>query len=964
MKTIMVKSGVIFLFLILSFTFVKIAFAGNSVPRKIEKPININEIINVSDLSDDTRTNFAYSKLPLVFEENKGQTNSKVKYLARNSFYNLFLTKSESVLVLNSKERKTDFVKLKLIDSNKKTKINAHEKLPSISNYFIGNDPKKWINAVPTYGKVKCEQVYRGVDLTYYGNNGELEFDFELSPGANPSDIKLSFEGAKRINKDASGNIALRLSDGKGIIIKKPVVYQLVDSKKHFIDGSFVLGNQKTRIQDFISFFSRQTNYEVGFKVEEYDLSKTLVIDPVIIFSTFFGGEDFDEGIDLKVPSSSLSTYITGTTLSLSFPVTRGVVQQESAGRNDGDVFITHISGVLANSAILLSSTYLGGNDNDEARGIVIGSMNDIYIIGTTSSRNFPLLNAIQDSHGGGAADAFVTKLNSSLSRLIYSTYLGGSKIEEGNDIAIDSSDNVYVTGITNSENFPVQNALQPERGGFFGRDAFVAKLNSDGSKFIYSTYLGGSRLDTAFSIATDKESNAYVVGTTDSFNFPLFGSGNAAQFDAFVTKINPDGTSLLYSVQLGGGGDDEIHAIDLDDKGDIYVAGATDSKQLLVKNAFQSNYGGGKSDAFVAKINNQGPNVEYLTYLGGSGDLDSASAIVVDKKFGSVSVTGVTNSPDFPLVLPLQDTLKGDSDVFITKLDETGQKALFSTYLGGSQLERTRKTLNENEYKFEEIEKIIRYSGESDITFMGRLPLIPPVGGIDQNFLGNLVVTGSTLSLDYPRHNAFIESQVLKGSNVFVTEIGDIPRSSTCFADCITLCCKQGEICVENNPCGFDPHCTTPSTFKCIPSVSTTTGGPTSSSSSSSSSGGGVTTFEQSLNDLDIIQSDLRKASQNASPIASKIKFLVKIMKAAISKLSPEKCANVVKTAVNKLSNLINQLDSKRCSTSAIKKICIEDNIVDDFLKRLKTAFGNIEPLTLVDDNRNLTPDVCEKTN
>ena len=881
------------------------------------------------------RNKLTYSALPLVFEVNKGQTNPKAKYIARNGFYNLFLTDNEAIISLRNEENP---IRLKLKGANEKSTLKSIEKLPGISNYFIGNDPKKWIKNIPTYRKIKYENVYPGTDLVYYGKNGELEYDFIVSPFGSPDNIKISLEGAKKIKTEPDGNLTIYLNDNKKIMFQKPQVYQVSNNKKHFIEGTFLLANKNNR--------------ELSFKLGEYDPTKQLIIDPVIYFSTVFGGGDFDEAIDVEVPSASLGTIITGTTFSLNFPVTNGAFQKEHTGNKSGDIFVTTIGGIA--DTILLSSTFIGGKDHDEARGITSDSMNNICITGITNSRDFPVLNAIQDSYGGGATDSFVTKITAG-STLEFSTYLGGSKIEEGNDIAVDSSNNIYVTGLTTSENFPLQNALQKERGGFFGRDAYVTKLNSDGSKLVYSTYLGGSRLDTAYSIAVDKEDNAYIGGTTDSFNFPGPGfSGTHNEFIGFISKINPTGASIIYSFSAGGV-DSEVRAVDIDDRGNLYIGGSTAFSNLLVNNAFQSKYGGGKSDGFIGKINKEGTGFDYLTYLGGSGDLDSVNAIVVDKKFETVAATGITDSNDFPLVSPLLGNLQGDTDVFVTKLDETGRNALFSTYLGGSRDERTRTT----SYKEYEIESIIKYSEESDITIMGRLPLIPPIGGIDLDFLGNLVVAGRTVSSDFPQGNAHIETSILKGSNVFVTKIGDIPRSSTCYTECGSLCCKQGELCDGENPCNFDPNCTIPTTYKCVaPTPTPISGGPSNSS-------GGIAPnvkekMQEAINNLEQINNELSSSSQAAKTLSVKIKFLIKTMQDSIKRLSSAKCIKNIKLAISKLGDAINQLELISCNKKSTPSVPAD--VVSNFQTRIKNTLEDIKPLSEADDNRNLTPDVCDK--
>ncbi len=626
-----------------------------------------------------------YATLPLSFEANRGQTVPKVKFLSRGNGYGLFLSSTEAVLRLRKPAApgETDSqtaaatppatLRMKLGGANEAPQVEGLDELPGKSNYFIGNDPTKWRTNIPSYAKVKYRDVYPGVDLVCYGNQRQLEYDFVIAPGADAGSIRLAFEGAEEMRIDDRGDLVLRIA-GTEIRQYRPAVYQEVDGRKHFLPGRYVLRGSRA----------------VGFAVAGYERDKALVIDPVLAYSSFLGGSGLDNAHAVAVDQAD-NVYLTGETISVNFP-TQSPFQPANGGGSDAFVVKLNPTG-----ATILYSTYLGGsgNENDfrtgvDSSSIAVDSAGNIYVTGRTSSLNFPVMNAVLPSYRGGDYDAFVSKLSADGSALLYSTYLGGDANDAGNGIAVDSTGNIYVTGGTRSDDFPISAAAF--QGSLNGQlDAYVTKIDPTqvgGASLIYSTYLGGLGIDRGTAIAVDSAGNAYVTGRTESPDFPtrnaLQGTyGGAA--DAFVAKLNSGGTDLIYSTYLGGNQLDVGTGIVVDSAGNVYVTGETASPNFPTQHAYQGTLGG-SSDAFVAQLDPSGAVLVYSTFLGGTG-LDRGHSIALDST-GKVYVAGETSSGNFPTVSPFQPVSGGGKDTFVAKLDpsQTGTPSVvYSSYLGGS---------------------------------------------------------------------------------------------------------------------------------------------------------------------------------------------------------------------------------------------------------------------------------------
>jgi len=600
-----------------------------------------------------------------------------------------------------------DLVRLRLVGANPVAKAVGEAQLPGRSNYFIGNDPRKWRTNVPTYAKVRYKNVYPGVDLDYHGNQRQLEYDFVVAPGADAARILLNVDlmgqpGNKQkvVRLDADGDLVIQ-TDGGEARFHKPVVYQPEVRSSGFPGHS-------SRVE---GHYLLTASNQVRFALGPYDPTKPLVIDPVLSYSTYLGGSGGDLGNAIAVDSAG-NAYVTGETFSTDFPTTNPI-QGSLAGVTD--VFIAKLN---PTGSAPIYSTYLGGHDNsysqdvyatDCGTGIAADSSGNVYVTGFTASTDFPTVNPLQRSLKA-TVNGFVAKLNASGSGLVYSTYLGGSGGDFGGGIAVDSTGNAYVTGTTFSEDFPTVNAFQPQKGsttcpGYSQcPDAFVAKLNASGSALVYSTYLGGSDAENTNlggRIAVDSAGNAYVSGETWSTDFPTVNplqAANGGVYDGFVAKLNPSGSALVYSTYLGGSDFDSVLGIAVDATGNASVTGYTSSTDFpTTSGAFQTNCNtspGSCEDAFVAKLRPDGSALVYSTYLGGSGD-DGGTGIALDPA-GNAYVTGSTESSDFPTMNAVQSSYAGNGgvfcapvpcgDAFVAQLNTSGSGLVYSTYLGGSQ--------------------------------------------------------------------------------------------------------------------------------------------------------------------------------------------------------------------------------------------------------------------------------------
>jgi hypothetical protein len=644
----------------------------------------------------------------LSFEVNQGQADQSVRFLARGQGYTILLRPSEAALALESPGQGARFpekakgqptpsirvLRMRIEGADLSAPATGLHRLPGVSNYFIGNDPSHWHTNIPTYKEVQFEHIRPGVNLVYYGDQSQLEYDFVLSAGVKPQSLGLSFEGSDAAI-DPQGDLVFTWTDGQ-VTFHRPVAYQGDKSnpaKKHFLAASYVLKGHN----------------RVGFEVPDYDRQEPLVIDPSLYYSTYLGGNGGDTGNAIALDSVNCA-YVTGSTTSTNFPTSGSPKPYQSTYGGDTDAFVTKLR---YDGEAIIYSTYLGGNNYDVGNGIALDSSDDAYIVGSTSSANFPTTANVFQPTFGGNTDAFVAKLDPSGSTLLYSSYLGGSDIDYGQAIAVDPVGNMFVTGYTQSTDFPTANPIQSGNSG--NGDAFVAEIDASlaqNQQLVYSTYLGGSSADSGQGIAVDIGDNAYVVGFTYSTNFPTYNpyqAANAGTVNAFITKLSAGGTSFVFSTYLGGVGDDRAWAVALDSSDNIYVTGSAltacspasstttmcnpTSTFPTTAGAFQNSatkQSPGYSDVFVSKLNFLGNALVYSTLLGGSLT-DSAAGIAVDSS-GNAYVTGYTQSPDFPTADAVQASYTGGTcgsnpcaDAFVTEVNFLGSSLVYSTYLGGS---------------------------------------------------------------------------------------------------------------------------------------------------------------------------------------------------------------------------------------------------------------------------------------
>jgi len=684
-----------------------------------------------------------YSKLPLSFEVNHGQADSNVKFLSRGSGYSLFLTDNGAELTAElilakpadcspSERRNTppdvaptqpspcsnnsvagqEVVRMTLVGTARDihaVKVSGEDELPGKVNYFLGNDPAKWRTDLPTYAQVHYSNVYPGVDMLYHGNQRLLEYDFVVAPGASAARIRLKFATADGLQPriEPDGDLVLESANGEAVI-HKPVIYQLIDGRRRHIAGGF----------------RRITEDTLGFSLGNYDHNRPLVIDPVLVYSTYLGGSgtshNGDQGNGIAVDSNG-NAYVVGTTYSTNFPLAAPFQSKNNAALSShgSTVFVTKLN---ATGTALVYSTYLGGSGSasggDFGYAIGLDSQNNAYLTGATYSTDFPVtcgaFQAANPSTTAGATTAFVTRLNAAGNALVYSTYLGGN----GNNatpahgdvaqaIAVNATGDAYVTGYTYSSNFPTTDlAFQKDYAGdATASNAFVTKLNPVGTALEYSTYLGGSGQngsgDYGNGIAIDAAGDAFVTGSTASSNFPatkgslqtsLTGSSNA-----FVTELNPNGTDEVYSTYLGGNSSDSAQAIAIDSKGFAYLAGNTNSTNFPVTEGVLEGanigigqyYGPNGFGAFAAKLNLDGTALEYSTYL--EGEATSVTGLKVDSS-GAAYITGnapTTEPGTFAGFQPTPDALPSPVSTgnvaFLVKLDPSATVLNYATLLGGT---------------------------------------------------------------------------------------------------------------------------------------------------------------------------------------------------------------------------------------------------------------------------------------
>jgi uncharacterized repeat protein (TIGR01451 family) len=686
----------------------------------------------------------AFLSLPLRFIANAGQTHPAVRFTVKGAGHTLFFTEEGVVFSAAQEvdgERVQSVVRLRFPGANPHPGIEGLAPLPGTANFFLGNDPAGWHAGVATFGAVIYRDLYPGVDLVYSGTEGHLKSEFRLAPGVDPSGIQMAYDGAQAVHLRQDGALVLQTPLGE-LIEAAPLVYQEANGARQEIPGRYIL----------LSPWQDPDGGEgcrVGFRVDTHDPALPLVIDPVLGYSTYLGGSGDDAGYGIAVDDLG-NTYVTGQTRSNDFFTTTNVIS--TSLRGNSDAFVTQI--IRAGEVYTYGySTYLGGSNDDLGYGIAVDGAGNAYVTGETESGDFPTYKAITDTLRG-PKDVFVTQIISAggVYTLGFSTYLGGNSIDYGTGIAVDVGCDIYVAGGTmSSDFFTSTNAIQPAFAGGYpsGGDAFVTQIISASGTYTYgySSYLGGSGVDCAHDVAVDGCGSIYVTGDTKSSDFPTHKAmdstyGGNTYYDAFVTQIiSASGTyTYAYSTYLGGAFPDRGFGVVVDGMGNATVAGNTCSADFPTYKAVQASYGGGTAtgggDAFVTQIVSASGSYTYgySSYLGGYGN-DWGHDVSLDS-LGNAIVAGRTQSSNFPTRYPVDGSLGGTDDAFVTQIISASGVYTYgySTYLGGS--------------------------GYDD----GR--------GVAIDDMGNAYVTGQTQSSDFPTHKAMDTS--LGGSgDAFVAKIG-----------------------------------------------------------------------------------------------------------------------------------------------------------------------------------------------
>jgi Beta-propeller repeat len=641
-----------------------------------------------------------YGKIPLNFEPNRGQAGAGTLYLARGNGYLLSLEPSGSKMILRNKDKSAE-ISNTLLGSSKSSHLEALDPLPGHSSYFRGHDPAKWVTGVPNFARVRAAGVYPGIDLIYYGNQDRLEYDFVVAAGADPSVIRLRLDGIRSLRTDAGGDLVLSTAAGD-IIQQKPDIYQTIDGKRQAVAGRFVIHGRRT----------------VTFELASYDHSRSLVIDPVLVYSSFLGNGYQDEGNALAADAAG-NLYLVGDTYSLTY--------------GDSDVMIRKIS---PDGSTFLYTANMGGSDNDFGTGIAVDPTGSVYVGGYSASVDFPLANAFQNGNAGNN-NAIVLRLDPTGSTLIFSTYIGGSFDDRANGLALDNQGNVYLTGGAASLDFPVSTgAYQTQNRGSL--NCFVVEFDSQGNG-IASTYIGGGSQDQANAIAVDSQGNSYITGQTDSDSYPQvnpsFQHSRHGGNDAFVTELSGDFTHLVYSTFAGGGSDDFGYGIAVNSAGQAYVMGTTNSSDFPTTNgAYQRGYAG-SGDMFILAYSANGQNLMFSTFLGSHG-VEDGNGIALDSA-NNIYVVGDTNSDQYPVTSDaVQRTRKGGFDIVFSVLDPTGSRLMYSSFLGGS--------------------------GDDS----GSAVAVDPYG--------NVYLTGITISFDYPLTPGAAQTQPGGGTqDAFFAKVG-----------------------------------------------------------------------------------------------------------------------------------------------------------------------------------------------
>ena len=654
----------------------------------------------------------------LSFIPNAGQSDAAVRYLAHSQGMSLFFT--DDGLTFSGVD---GAVRWRFVGADT-AEIQGTNTLPGVANYLYGSDSDKWQTGLPTYGAVTYEGLYPGVEGVFNGRPGQLEATFQLEPGATPNLLQWRFEGVVARLNPATGGLDLVGEDGRLLmLLERPIVRQPVSGGEAPIEADYTLDESGLIALSLAGYEpalplavtvpaipAAQNGYDRGIEVamdSNYAIYLTGItnsrvfptVNPVqegygggdidvfvtkiasdgstIVYSTYLGGNSNEYGNGIAVDSAG-NVIIGGYTVSSNFPLANPL----NTNGLGVDAFVSKLS---ADGSQLLFSTKLGGLNQDEVQDVAVDGQNNFYVIGTTRSNNFPLVNPLQSSHAGGFDDAFVSKISAVNNQLVFSTYLGGNGLDQGLGIDVDAGGNIFLSGSSFSTNFPIVNTTLPQPVGYpSNRQVFATKMAGNGSNLVFSTFVGGADDELGQAIAVDTGGNVVIVGDTRSDDFPVVAPVQnqfEGRVDAFVTKISADGNSFVFSTFLGGDMHDLAWNVDTDPAGNVYLSGTTDSGSFPLLNPLPGNGYPENSDGFVTKLSAAGA-LQYSTFLGGDSG-DNGWGIAVDN-LGRAVVVGETDSHNFPLVNPFQSQLLGGTDAFVSRFTPAGGAMEFSTFLGG----------------------------------------------------------------------------------------------------------------------------------------------------------------------------------------------------------------------------------------------------------------------------------------
>lgn len=694
------------------------------------------------------RTKVQYGQLPLTFEANQGQLPPVVSFVSHAPGYSAYLTSEGMLLSLRSKSAMPEMVDAPKGASNHVTlsfQLRGAAKNPpaigegkqsGLVNYFIGRDPSKWHTNVATYAQVRYKNVYQGIDLVYYGDQRQLEYDFEVAPGADPRQIRFAIHGIRHLQVARDGNLLLDTAVGE-LRFQAPVLYQLSKGQRVAIRGGYDVNDDNT----------------VSFRLDSYDPRRPLIIDPVLVYSSYLGGTGNEQVAGITVDANG-NAYVVGSTDSPDFPLTT----LGSTTTGNSQVFVAKIDATGSN---LLFCDFLGGNSQDNGYGVALDAAHNVFVTGSTASGDFPLVNPFQGTYPG-SYNGFLAKISSEGSSLMYSTYFGGNGSDVPVGVAVDTNGSAVIAGYTSSTSLPLSSAFQsgvfPNQGGLYGNYGFVAKFSPDGSSLMYSTYLGGSSntpfncggtpcwpepSSMVYGLALDVDGNTYVAGTTNTYNFPVtagaFLSSDSTSMNGsigFVSKFGNTG-NLAYSTYFGDSLLTVITSVAVDAHGSAYVSGlALDDGTFPVTSTTICDptvYGSACNFAFVSKFDPTAASLVYSTFLG-PNNYAVPQAIALDRD-NNAYVLAAASSGTFDTVNAIE-SFDGASDILLVEIDPTGSTQLFATYLGGAGND------------------------------------MPAPSGMALDAQGSIYLAGTTDSSDFPVMQSAFQTTLAGNSDAFVAKI------------------------------------------------------------------------------------------------------------------------------------------------------------------------------------------------